>query len=551
MKLESVIQEWMVQLAGGDGRVGNSDLYSVVRYDDSSLSREMKNEVERYGLEGGLGPSRHRSAREACRVLKSLVEPRFKSANRNISLDPGKVLKPDLILEDEISSAFVIVELKRSRKTAREFATELLAYANCLSEQYPGSQVFLVAISTSWAPLEQHAFAQLAHYEIPTLALEYREESAYERTPTLLVRDDLLPIADVRPFSPDALLADTKVFLLPDDWRIPPQVERWCNRIEHAVTALVREAERGRASGFVVVWYCPRERSSQSQVRLFVSMAVRNSFRPQEIPEFKTEQEAEDFAWSNTFTELIDDTAVRLLLDLEVGQNILSYSSESEGIWANLEARLANEGAHILRFDAFGEIGDQVSTWRTQQRYALAPVVADITSLPTWHPLTWLSALESLIDTSEQDEGDPLAWHAFRCGENVGRFRSANFGQRDARHFGWATTQARFASTWCEFFASSYEAPALFAQVIGNTLRCGLPRCDLAVEFASKRLAECGELARYCFALGYHVGSGCDNVEYLVKSRYGLRKSGIRLPDQLDAKVDEVERSFSYLFTSP
>jgi hypothetical protein len=191
MRLENEIQEWLVKMAGRDRISGNGDLYSAVRYDDSNLSQEMKSEIEEYGLKGGLVPSRHWAVHEACRVLKSFKEPRFKSANKNVSTIRGRILRPELILEDEISGALVNVELKRSRQTAREFATELLAYTNCLKERYPGSQIFLVLISTSLAPLEQHAFAQLSDWHIPALALEYREETSRDQPPTLLVRSDL------------------------------------------------------------------------------------------------------------------------------------------------------------------------------------------------------------------------------------------------------------------------------------------------------------------------------------------------------------------------
>jgi len=554
MKLEKEIQEWVVRLTDEDSRFDSRDLYNVIRYDDCLLSQEMKDEVEQCRRNGGLAPSRHRAVREACRVLRSLVEPRFKSANTNISKVPGEVLKPDLVLEDEISGAFVVVELKRNKKIAREAATELLAYANCLLEQHPGSQVFLVLISTSWATIEQKAFAQLAQWRIPALALEYREADPHERTPTLLVRSDLLPVASVRPFASNALLVDTKVFWLPYDWHSSRETTLWFNRIEHAVKALVREAEIARKSGFVIVWHLraesPSKSNNESKVRLFVSMAVRNPCRAQDPPEFKSEREAEDFAWSNTVTELIDDTAVRLLLELQIGENVEYDSPENEGTWDRLQARLDSENAHIVHFDGFGEIGDQVSSWRTQKHDALAPVFSDIASLKTWHPLTWLPALESLIDTSEQDEGDPLAWHAFRRGQDLGRVLRPNFRYRSPRHFGRAAALARFARTWRDFFASNHEAPNLFAQITPSGLRWSLTKhWERVHKFASCRVAEEGELARYCFALGYQSESGYNNVEYFVNHRYVLRKDGIHLPEKLEAMVEDLERLHRDLHT--
>jgi hypothetical protein len=547
MRLEREIQDWIVQLARKSG-LGGSDISSFLRYDNSPLSQEMR---KRFGLDGALAPSRHRSVHEACRVLQSLVEPRFRSADTNISETSGQILKPDLVLEDEISGAFVIVELKRSRKAAREFASELLAYANCLLQQNPGSQVFLVMVSTSWAPLEQRALAELAQRHIPVLALEYREEGPDEATPTLWVRSDLLPVTSVEPFPAHALRMDTKVFWLPARWwnwwsRTAP----WMNRIEHAVAALIREAERGRSSGFVLVWHLPYEvpshGGSRSEDRVFVSMAVRNPSRPQVLPKFRDEPAATSFAWSNSLPVLTDDTAVRLLLDLEFGENVQCFSSESEGNWDDLRARLERENAHILRFDGFGEIGDQVSRWRTQKRHALRPVVPDITAFPAWHPLTWLSALESLINSSEQQEGDPLAWHAYRRGEDLSKFSGPHFAWCKNRNFGLTVAQARFARTWCDFFAAHQGAPKVPTQIDSFGLRCDPAHLEHAIRFATSRVAEEGELASLCFALGYHAGSGCDNIEYLLSLRDKLRMDGISLPQKLDAKVDELERLYKH-----
>lgn len=273
-------------------------------------------------------------------------------------------------------------------------------------------------------------------------------------------------------------------------------------------------------------------------------MAVRTPCRPQEFPDFKDEQEAIAFAWSNSFQALTDDTAVRLLLNLELGEYVQYFSSESEGTWDDLRARLEHENAGILRFDGFGEIGDQVSNWRTQKRHALRPVVTDITTFPTWHPLTWLSALESLIDSGEQEDGDPLAWHAFRRGEDLSKFSAPHLTRREGRHFGQAAAQVRFARTWCDFFATHQDAPTLSIQIPIDSyiLRFQPTHLDTAIRFAFDRVAEEGSLASLCFALGYHAGSGCDNVNYLVNQRHRLRMDGISLPQKLDAMVDALER---------
>lgn len=552
MRLERDIQDWINSLAGKSRRLGGGTLSSVLRYDGSPLGREMEAWVNRFGLDGKLAPSRHRSVHEACRVLRSLVEPRFWSAGTNISNTPKEALFPDLVLEDEISGAFVVVELKRSSKAAREFATELLAYVHCLLQQHPGSKAFLVLVSTSWTPMERHAFSKLALGPHPVLPLEFREEGAGESTPTLWVRSDLLPIADVRPFPARALQVHTKVFFLRADWwHGGLSSAPWLNRIGYAVTPLVREAERGDASGFVLVWFRPQEIPSGSgkgsEVRVFFSMAVRNPRRQQKIPALKNSQEAMEFAWFDDFYEPADDTAARLLLDLELGGNAQSYSPEHEGAWHDLHARLQDENASILHFAPFGDIGDQVTKWRTQKHHVLRPVVPDITALPAWHALTWLTALESLIDSSEREAGDPTAWHAFRCGEDLGRMGSPLRPVPRDRNFEHMAAQVRFARTWCDSFAAHEGAPQLPTRFDSSGLHCDWKRLDPAIQFAHSRVAEEGELASYCFSLGVYAGSNCDNVKYLITERRKLHAKGIHLPQELEARVNDLEHRHAQL----
>ncbi len=546
MRLEREIQDWIVGLARA------RTLSSVLRYGKDPLSQEMEALVHGFGPDSGLSPSRHRSVHEACRVLKSLIEPRFSGANKNISDVRGEQLLPDLVLEDEISSAFVVVELKRCRKAAREFATELLAYAHCLTRQHPGSQVFLVLVSASWAPLEQHAISEMARRNIPVLPLEYRDVEEGETTQTLRVRSDLLPVANVEPFPPSALLVDTKTFLMPAHWRLPMGQAPWLNRIEHAVAGLVREAEKAGSSGFVIVWFHPHEKPyhapDEPELRLYVSMAVRNPCRPDMTRMSKQPLKGDPFAGANSFYPLTDDTAVRLLLGLEVGGGVRSYSSESEGTWSQLHARLEDENAFIVRFDSFGEIGDQVSNWRTHKRYMANGVIPDITILPSWHPLTWLSALESLIESTDQEEEDAVAWHAYHRGQHLGRLCGPEFLNCKDSHFGWAVAQARFASAWCDYFASHSGAPSLSLYRLVGGIRCDDKQVEHAINFAAHQVEKEGELAHCCFALGYHDGSSCDNLKFLVDKRSVLRARGIALPPALDAKLDELERRLGSSF---
>jgi hypothetical protein len=533
MELEREIQKWLAKMAGKGKASGNGELYSAIRYDDSKLGQEMKDQVEGYGSRGGLAPDRHRAVHEACRVLNSFKEPRFRSADTNISTIPKKILKPDLILEDEISGALIIVELKRSASAAREFATELLAYTNSLKDQYPGSQIFLVLISTSLAPLEQHALAQLIDWHIPTLALEYKEACSPDYVPTLWVRADLLPLRSERTFLPKALIVDTKVFWLPYGW----SKTTWVSKIRHAAQGVVREAERSWASGFLIIWWQEDEIPDWSrrapQTRLFVSMAIRNPCRPQVRRKPRSGRQDLEYGWSNIHTELTDDTAIRLLSKFDLGPDIEAYPPEYEGIWDKLSARLCDDDALILSFDGFGEIGDTVNNWRTDKRYSLSPLIENFTELPAWHALTWLPALESLIDRAAKDEDDSVSWDAFRRGRDLACLLKEKFCRPHSRLFEWTLAQTRFSIALRNLIVEKRGLTSPNMRSVRDALRYNQSHIERAFAFGFRCAEQDGELAAFGFELGFRYEQDSGDYDDLANRCAALIKRGFRVPHEL------------------
>lgn len=525
---EKEIQRWLEALAGKGSLIGSGSPYEAIRYDESQLSQEIKGTVE-HSVEQKVGRDRPRAVHEACRVLSSLIEPRFYSADENIGT-PSDVLRPDIILEDEISGAFVIIEIKRSRKAAREYATELLAYAKALSSKHHGAQVFFVVISTSWSTLERHAFAKLVEWGVPCIALEYREECATENYQTLWVRSELLVEDDVVSFPPEALRVETKVFWLPETWFSTNVV----NVITHAISGLLREAEKTRASGFVITWWHPTEKPDQSQTRLYVSIAVRNSIRKQEIPAFESEDEAFEFSLFNSVSELYDDTATRLFLELEILKDLQCYSSECEGLWKDLKKRLHKDGANIFSFDAFGGIGDYISDWRQRNRFALSSVVPDLMYLATWHPLTWLTPLESMTKVEIESDNES-AVNAFRLGTELGALmdKSKKQAKMTARNFSWGSAQANFTQVWSDKFAQEIDAPNLFAEMGFNQLRVSVKVMEAAFQYACGQMALSGAESECCFVFGLKISAGTGRIDFLERRSSELAMAGVYVPEEV------------------
>jgi hypothetical protein len=496
MRPESAIQKWMVE------RARSGSLIELIEFGGTPLDVEIEESVS---YRSRLKPSHPRKAHDAVRVLQSLVEPEFLCADENISDLPGVSLKPDLLLRDVIGGAFVVIELKRDRAAAREFATELLAYADCLRRQHPRASVFLVAVSTSWRPLETHATAQLQAGRFPVLPLQFEEGS---HGPRLRVRTDLLAHEpyDGRIHS-DALLVETKTFLDPGRGR------RW-NQAAHMLRHISHGAAQGTASGFALAWQV-------SSDAVLVSIAVHDPSHEPQLPhgpmssdDAPTEEDL-DRAFLNNPWHFGDDTATRLLLEAQLGLGMESYSSESEGTWKQLEARLQREDAQVLGFEAFGDFGDRMRRWLASDRDRFAPMVADLTAFPPWHPLTWLPLLDSLVHAGEAENSAPLIDRATLIGEAIAKF-TCQPPNGSISHFGRGAAQARFLAAWEEIKSLTGKAiPPLVHVVNGAEIQFGPRHVRYeAFDLAFCRIRERGE------ELGAAFVAGAQRAGYPIVNRY-------------------------------
>ncbi|MDR0920395.1 MAG: hypothetical protein LBM93_14310 [Oscillospiraceae bacterium] len=108
---------------------------------------------------------------------------------KNISTDPSEKLFPDFLLYNETEEVYIIGELKRNDKTARETITELLAYKTELLNHIPflgDNSILLLIISTDFPTLLNHAIGNLILRHQPLLCLmpniendEFIDFSAY------------------------------------------------------------------------------------------------------------------------------------------------------------------------------------------------------------------------------------------------------------------------------------------------------------------------------------------------------------------------------------
>lgn len=113
--------------------------------------------------------SRKKTITSAKNVLHSLKYAQLvTTASNNISLDRQEKLFPDLLLYDEEKNKLIILEIKRSNKTARETLTEMLAYEYEVKNLLPflsNLEILYCIVSTDYSSLLNHSIAGLTTWE--------------------------------------------------------------------------------------------------------------------------------------------------------------------------------------------------------------------------------------------------------------------------------------------------------------------------------------------------------------------------------------------------
>lgn len=552
MPLESEIQKWMVSLLDGtDARRRN--LWSVLTFNNDTLGQALeRGRLPKIFPNVSENPFIHRAAREAYRVLESFHEPIFRSADKNISEQVGERLRPDVVLQDSISGAFIIIEIKRSKATAREFGTELLAYSESLLEQYPGSQIFYVQVSTSWAALEKRAFMRLAKKHLSVLPLEFVEGNQGKEGWTLKVRSDLLPKSHVRPFPEEALQIHTKTFLIPKR-----QHREGLNvhRIQQLVSSVAREADKGGTTGFIIAWYEPDDLYARydNEFRIFISMGVRDPQHSDlkstiESDAYNIDFESikdDEISFEVPYEPPFDDTPVRFLQDLEIIPGGRVYSAESDLPWNLFIERLSQNKKEILVFDSYGEIADHISRMRIYERTSFNGLIRDITLFPSWHPINWLVFLERYIFTPVQPSVDP-AMLAYKIGLDLGKvFLFKEKKNLTPRNFAFALAQIRFIQTWFRYFESNplRRNKSIFINTSGYAL--DFDYMQQLFNVALNQIASSGDRQKVCLLLGYHESNECNNQNYILNEWKRLQTMEVQMPKELEINIFNIKQRFN------
>ena len=221
-------------------------------------------------------------ANDLCELME---EAELFAANRNVSLDVGIQMRPDLILFTQ-SAHYILVELKTRAGAERQGVQELLAYSAAMKLRYPYVNDFLyIVVAGAWEPLLarsvqalimagkrvlplQWTFHDLAGPMPPQLAGELRAVPLKQFT--LKIRLDLFELNFVQTYTPMQALSTSTVGVSRHT-QLAPGVGNYFRRLAYRAAT---DCARMHQTGFALVWAYPDE--GRSTEIIHVTLATVN-----------------------------------------------------------------------------------------------------------------------------------------------------------------------------------------------------------------------------------------------------------------------------------
>lgn len=244
---EKAIQDWLQHAISDEHLMGLIDGQASLH--DALESSEAANWWPSFPIDY---LSRLRTLQSARAVLAELKGLELVSTStRSISRTKRESLFVDLLYAVPEKSRFVAIEIKKDRATARETATELLAYEHEILNHIPfasTNDVHMVVVSREFSPLLDHAITGLITWSKKSiLCLRITDSSKGRRLAVHLpkaweaIGQKTLPAAGIQ----IARLSPS-----PEGELTSEQVYEIC---ETAMGLMAREAERAGASGFAMI----------------------------------------------------------------------------------------------------------------------------------------------------------------------------------------------------------------------------------------------------------------------------------------------------------
>lgn len=433
---------------------------------------------------------------DARRVFNSLYEAHQRSADDNIAEKKNHRFKPDVLLFNESSGAYIVVELKASAAAARQTLTEVLGYAQEIQAQTNRTQVFIVIVAAEWNPLLDNAVAaQLRSRHFPLLPLQFYEEDDFHLR--LRIEPFLPRLTALEYIDQEAFTCDTLSFSFQRSDYLYQDIQRAEVRIMEEAQNLAARGERTGISGFVIAW--------SNAHAWILSTCILNPARlalPYTANPLLGHRDAD---W-------IDLDAGSALLDQvdEHGLPDLTELSGQQG-WRNQHRMMTGENAVLLQVNMWGPLRDTLTAFK-KNLMKDTPAYTDInfSSYSLAHPFIWLPHLDEMMGLSV-DMDSPGLFRHYRLGLALGAATAYYIGNitsiTPTENFGYLSAMGRLLDAWRRVAAHAEDAnvpPPLRFENDGVTLR--LHDIDLAIRWAKQQSQQAGSWPAFAHRLGFTRG---------------------------------------------
>ncbi|MBG7622196.1 hypothetical protein I5R65_22205 [Herbaspirillum sp. AP02] len=438
----------------------------------------------------------HSAVRDARRVFYSLYEACKCSANDNISEKKNQRFKPDVLLFNASSGAYIVVELKASAAAARQTLTEVLGYAQEIQRQTNNTQVFIVIVAAEWSSLLDNAVAaQLRNRHFPLLPLQFYENDGFHLR--LRLEPFLSRWVAIDSIDQEAFCCDTLSFSCQRrDFRLR-DIEKADDRIVEEARNLVVRGERTGTSGFVIAW--------RNKHAWILSTCTLNSARlalPDTVNPVLRRPDA-DYIDLDVGGELLDQVDNHGLPD--------STELSAQQGWRNQLYLMTSENALLFHVGMWGPLRDSLVAFRkTLTKESPKYTNVNFSGRLLTDPFIWIPHLDEMMGLSV-DMNIPGLYPCYRLGLALGSVTAYYLGNitsiNRTENLGYLSAMARLLDAWRRVAGhaeNASELPTLRFEDDGVTLQ--LHDIDRAIFWAKRQCEQSGIWPAFAHCLGFTHG---------------------------------------------
>ena len=412
---EDEIQKWLEK----EENYGN--IIDLIENSNILENSNKENLVPFYSLDYIIKNKILKSARY---VYKNLHSLKLVIANRNISMNKTERLYPDLLLFNEETATFIIVEIKRSDKAEREAMTELLAYEHELQNLFPFMskiEVCFVIISADYKPLLEHSiysFALWQNRKILPLKIDGIKSSNSKNWKLSVHIPDSWSLLSTGTLKPEQIntvnlvLYDKEAY---SDYSI--NIKDKDDNVEilkRGLELIVKEGEKNSASGFVLL----SKLTNSELAKWNITIGVINPYSFFKLLEYESKIKIffEEYRYEFN-TKCTIDLAINSQKYLEI---FYAPRFETFTNWSFTKKELQEISNPIL-IDFFGEVDDMVNNFvlNEQVRKYYYPELND--NRMNWkEPLIGLNLLDNLLEDNIFFDGKYSFLNIYKFGTKLG-----------------------------------------------------------------------------------------------------------------------------------